>query len=528
MAGRTKRGKGAGPSVKRGSRVTRRGFNGWALGLAVGAPLAVAAQPPVHAPPPVDPFVLRESITDPRVRRFYARRGWSAAWTDDQAFALNLALDSAIRHGLDAEAFRPPKGGWGDPATREAGLTLAALAYAEALSRGIVDPATLHDIYTLERNTIDVVGGLDRALARGEVGAWLESLPPRDQEYQALSLAYMRAREEMQSPASLPVPGGASVGLGDYDARAPRVAQKLAERGFLDAPVGQDVKITEAMVAGLKQVQRGANLPVTGRLDAPTVAALNVGPAERAQKLVLNLERRRWLKRGPSATRIDVNTCGATFAYYEDGAVDWAGRTVCGSPKRATPNLGGAFSQLVVNPPWNVPAGIAAREILPRGMAYLRRAGYYITGGRVVQRPGPGSALGLVKFNMHNPYAIYLHDTPSKSLFAGFARHKSHGCVRVENAVDFARRLAAKSGVEAEFDADLATGQTQVVELGRAVPVRLLYHSVVVDEAGQPVFYDDPYGWDGRLSQALGLGPVAPAPKVAMAPIDELSLPLGP
>lgn len=529
MAARMKSGKGG--ATKRSGRakpVTRRGFNGWALGLAVAAPLAVAAQPPRQPPPAVDPFVLRQAVTDGRVRRFYARRGWTAAWTEDQAFALTMALDAAPRHGLDAEAFRPPQGGWGDPAAREAALTLTAIAYGEALSRGIIDPVSLYPIYTLERNTVDVVGGLDRALSRGQVANWLESLAPRDPEYLALSAAYLKVRDEMALPPSLAVTGGPEVGLDDYDGRVPRVAQKLVDRGFLAGPVGQEVKVTPALVEGLKRVQAAHALPITGRLDLATVAALNIDASDRARKLVLNMERRRWLSRDVPATRIDVNTCGATFAYIEDGGIDWAGRAVCGSPGRATPNLGGMFSNLVVNPPWNVPASIARREILPRGAGYLRRSGMYVTGGRVVQRPGPRSALGQVKFNMVNPYAIYLHDTPAKALFATRQRHKSHGCVRLENAVDFARHLATKTGRQDEFEADLASKQTRVVELGQAIPVRLLYHSVAIDDAGQAVFLDDPYGWDGKLSLALGLGPLRKPVKVEQATPEEGTAPLGP
>jgi murein L,D-transpeptidase YcbB/YkuD len=526
--GRDKRRGQAGTPPGRKGRATRRQFNGWALGLAVATPVAMAAQGPLRPPPPVDPFVLKQAATDARVRRFYSRRGWSAAWTEDQAFALNMALDGAIRHGLDAEAFRAPKGGYGDPASREAALTLTALAYGEALSRGIVDPASLHGIYTLERNTIDVVGGLDRALSRGEVASWLEALAPRDPEYMALSAAYVRARDEAALPLRPPVGPGPEIGLGAYDARVPRIAQKLIDRGFLQGPAGQEVTMTPAIVDGLKRVQMASGLPATGVLDALTVNALNIDPGDRARKLVLNLERRRWLKREVPDTRIDVNTCAAVFSYYDQGAVDWAGRAVCGSPGRPTPNLGGAFGDMVVNPPWNVPPSIAAREILPRGLAYLRRANMFLSGGRVVQRPGPRSALGQVKFNMQNPYAIYLHDTPEKSLFATFQRHKSHGCVRVENAVDFARHLSQRSGVQPEFEADLASGATRRVALAAPIPVRLLYHSVTLDEAGQPVFLDDAYGWDAKLSLAMGLGRLSRPVRMDAATPEEGTTPLGP
>jgi murein L,D-transpeptidase YcbB/YkuD len=124
--------------------------------------------------------------------------------------------------------------------------------------------------------------------------------------------------------------------------------------------------------------------------------------------------------------------------------------------------------------------------------------------GRIVQAPGPDSALGLVKLDLDNPHAIYLHDTPAKALFAEEERHASHGCVRVQDAVAFARMIAADQNKLADFDRALAAGDESAVTLPRAIPVRLLYHSAYV-ENGRVVFRPDPYGWDDRLAQALGL-----------------------
>ncbi len=221
--------------------------------------------------------------------------------------------------------------------------------------------------------------------------------------------------------------------------------------------------------------------------------------------MAVNLERRRWLARNPAPTRIDVNTAGTELTYYRNGAVAWSSRVVVGSPDNPTPALGESFKQLVVNPPWNVPDGIAKDEILPKGEGYLAANDMYVEEGRVVQRPGPKTALGLVKFDMQNRYAIYLHDTPSKSFFATARRHRSHGCVRVEKAVEFAQFLADESGVRDTFDAALASGETKVVPLGRDLPVRLLYHTVYVALDGRVMFADDAYGWDQKVGEALGI-----------------------
>ena len=221
----------------------------------------------------------------------------------------------------------------------------------------------------------------------------------------------------------------------------------------------------------------------------------------------MNLERRRWLARRPPATRIDVNIAAMRLTYRRDGEAAWSGRVVAGAPRNETPMLGDSFSQLVVNPPWYVPRSIATRELLPKGAAYLRSRRMSYQNGRLVQRPGPDSALGLVKFDMRNPYAIYLHDTPAKALFDASDRLRSHGCVRVEDAVAFARRLAEERGRADDFERALASGETQVVDLGEAIPVRLLYFTAVVGADGAVSFRHDAYGWDERLAGRLGLEP---------------------
>jgi murein L,D-transpeptidase YcbB/YkuD len=229
------------------------------------------------------------------------------------------------------------------------------------------------------------------------------------------------------------------------------------------------------------------------------------------------MERRRWLARALPPTRIDVNIASAELVYLRDGNEAWTSRAVAGSPEDPTPPIGGAFKQLVVNPPWNVPEGIAAEEILPKGPAYMAANDMYVDNGRVVQRPGPKAALGAVKFDMQNRWAIYLHDTPAKSVFASDQRHRSHGCVRVERAVEFARFLANERGVVSDFDTDLQSGETGTVQLKEEVPVRLLYHTAYVDKSGRLIFADDVYEWDDRLGQAMGLEPSRRRPTARMS-----------
>lgn len=336
-----------------------------------------------------------------------------------------------------------------DGLSEDEAVTVAALAYAKALASGFVDPHKIEHIFTLQRNDPDLAGGLSQALDHGGLQAWYASLPPQDAEYRTLSAAYLAALGQSGLPAA-PING---------------------------APVGS-----------------------------------SAAPSDRARQLAANLERRRWLTRAPPAHRIDVNTAGAFLGYFKPGAAQaWSTLTVVGRDDHPTPSIQASFHRLIANPPWRVPMDIAEKEIFPKGEAYMASQDMSVQDGRVVQAPGPKSALGLVKFDVEDPYDIYLHDTPSKSLFAASDRHRSHGCVRVKGAVDFARSLAAETGKADEFDQALASQDTREVDLGQSIGVRMLYHTAYLGPSGQVLLAPDVYGTDEQLATALGFAQQAAA-----------------
>jgi hypothetical protein len=170
--------------------------------------------------------------------------------------------------------------------------------------------------------------------------------------------------------------------------------------------------------------------------------------------------------------------------------------------RTATPQLGSPILRLVANPTWTVPRSIQRKEIAGKGASYLRRNNMVWKDGWIVQQPGPKNALGLVKFDMQNEHSIYLHDTPAKALFAEVQRQRSHGCVRVEDALGFAEMLA-RQGVYAEWHRALATGKESYVTLPR--PCRSVCST-------RPCYSTDrasrwcvpPYGWNDRVASALG------------------------
>lgn len=480
-------------------------------------------------PSQVTPEALQAAVTDERVKAFYQARNWQPAWNSETAPGLVDAIQSgAVRHGLGPRLFLADVEAANDPAKREAGLSLAAIAYAEALARGRVDPSKLWEVYELPRPDAKVAEGLNQALEQGQLAAWFDGLAPQDAEYKLLSQAYVKAARAATNQAQ-PLAGGATIAPGASDPRIPAIAARLRETGYLAAEAaapenraaaekgksagkqeapqkGQSApaRYTPEMIAAVRRLQEDHGIEPSGRIDEETFARLSGGALEQARRIAVNMERRRWLPREAAPTRIDVNTAAAELTYWRDGAVADRRRVVVGDAGHETPALRSPMFRLVANPTWTVPESIAEEELIPKGEAYLRRNNMSRKDGMIVQESGPKNSLGLVKFDMQNDHAIYLHDTPAKGLFASDERHASHGCVRVQDALGFAAMIAKQEGVEEEWNKARATGEETFVPLPRKIPVRLLYHTVYAD-GGRLRFRGDPYEWDEDVAEALGL-----------------------
>jgi murein L,D-transpeptidase YcbB/YkuD len=221
------------------------------------------------------------------------------------------------------------------------------------------------------------------------------------------------------------------------------------------------------------------------------------------------MERLRWLEREPPATRIDVNTAATFLDYWRDGRHIDHRKVGAGEPDKQTPQIEAPFSQLVATPKWRVPDSIAAKELATKSSGWLQANNFSVENGHYVQESGPKNSLGLVKFDMQDSQQIYMHDTPAKALFEMPERHRSHGCVRVENALDFAALLTNEDNVFDQFRDALSSGEEKWVKLKTEIPVRLLYHTAFFAGA-RVLFRPDVYGWDYVVAMALGLVRGAP------------------
>jgi L,D-transpeptidase YcbB len=445
---------------------------------------------------------LQSTITDPQARAFYQARQWKDAWDKRAEKQLLEIIGGAPSNGLKPDLFLKeplPK----DPAAREAALTGAALRYASALARGYADPKKISAVYTIPRPNPDIAKGLADALAKNDLADWYASLPPQTEEYRALSEAHLAYLKQAAQVRLQPIAAGKPIKPGKRDARVPAIAASLQALGYLPATAAPQ-RYDHSMVTAVKELQADWRIKPDGVIGETTLDAINLGPAGFARQIAINMERLRWLERTPPTTRVDVNTAATFLDYWRDGERIDHRNVVAGEPDKQTPQLQASFAQLVANPKWRVPDSIAAKELATKGPGWLQENNFVIENGRYVQQSGDKNSLGLVKFDMNDPQQIYMHDTPAKALFGLPERHRSHGCVRVENALQFATMLTTHDDVFDKFQEAMLSGEEKWVKLKTQIPVRLLYHTAFVED-GRVQFRPDVYGWDDDVAAALGL-----------------------
>jgi murein L,D-transpeptidase YcbB/YkuD len=419
------------------------------------------------------------------------------ALTPDQRTAIVAALDQAPSHGLPAIA---PSSS--DPALRDQLIAYAAWQYG-----GRTSPRELHNEWGVQPPAPPDPAEMAGAAAARRLDGWIAALPPAHSGYaqlRELRRRYQRLADVGGWPA---LPLGETLRQGDAGERVSLLRRRLAMEGFRAAPDAAPDAFGAGLAAAVLNFQDAHGLEPDAVVGPATLRELNVTAQARLAQIDLNLERWRWLPRELPAERIEVNIAAAEAIYFVDNAPALTMRVVVADPGHHTPQFYSAVAAVVFNPPWNVPDSIARNEILPRAAAdpgYLARNNFSYFGGRLVQAPGPESALGLFKFDFPSPYGVYLHDTPGKTAFARTDRFLSHGCVRLEKPRELAELLMARQGVgRAQIDGYIAGRSTLRVDLQRPVPLFMTYRTAEGGADGTAVFWPDAYGWDARLAEAL-------------------------
>ena len=498
--------------------------------LAVGS---AAASPLVT---PLQQAVARAAADDAAIAAFYRARDFAPVWmgagAGDRRAAFLWALDQADDHGLptaryDADTIRAEFAAASDAPARgtlEVAMTRRFLRYAQDVSSGILEPKKIDQTIVLDIPKRDWLEQMT-AFTEGDPYALVQGLWPTSPAYTRLLREKLRL-EEMAVAGGWGAPvSGDTLARSDEGPGVVALRNRLIRMGYLRRSA---VSAFDAqMEAAVRAFQVDHGLTPDGEAGTATLAAINVSLEDRIGQILVGLERQRWMNKTLEPRHVLVNLAEQHAYVVDDGKVTFDTVVVVGAdtPDRRTPEFSDTMTHMVINPYWHVPRSITVNEYLPalkRGGA--RHLEIYSRRGRVnrnainfsnytasnfpfslKQPPGPRNALGRVKFMFPNRYNIYLHDTPSRSLFARDLRTFSHGCVRVGEPLELAYHLLAPQEADARetFARHRQSGQERRVNLDQPIGVHLVYWSAWVTPTGRANYRGDPYGRDTKVLRAL-------------------------
>ncbi|HUV32883.1 MAG TPA: L,D-transpeptidase family protein [Devosiaceae bacterium] len=453
---------------------------------AEGAGPADAAAPSVaEEPKPAHPVVavIRDKLKDPALRKgaaaadlaalevFYAERTEPPIWITGMGFsaraqALIAEIQKAGEWGLPAEAFDLPPASHlpataEEQAIDELKLDLAALKYARFARGGRLTPARVSPLFDQKSNLVDPKMVLIELAGAASPGAYLVSLQPKHDQFEGLRQVLLKA-------------------------------------------------VAASKAKGRKSSSDGA-----------------------IQRLIVNMERWRWMPPSLGSYYVWNNIPAFSTRVVKGGKSIYVEKAIVGQVKYATPIFSADMRSIVFNPDWTVPETIKIEDLQPRlrqmrdgvpDTSVLRDNQLTVSyRGRPVdaetvdwqranilsytftQAPGPDNVLGSLKFNFPNRHAVYMHDTVQPELFKQTVRTLSHGCIRVHQPDRLALVLLAedKGWTEQQVKDQLARGRNSGIVLSRPVPVHLTYFTVAFDGIGKMRTYDDVYGLDKKMAEAL-------------------------
>jgi murein L,D-transpeptidase YcbB/YkuD len=501
------------------------------------------------------------------ISKIYEENGYRLLWSDgvkptQQALALLQELRAAGERGLEPEDYpgnqlayllvdlidskHAEVEQW---AVFDASLSLAGIRFLSDLHYGRIDPSTVGHNLTVERVRLDIPKTLAHLATAVNVPIAVDALEPQFSHYALLKrqLARYRTLAHETGLNTLPPLPTKSVKPGETYAGAPQLKMLLLALGDLHASAAdadhepqtqtQSQTLTPDLVAAIKNFQSRHGEKTDGVLGAATFAELTKPLSDRVTQIELTMERWRWMPSELITAPIIVNIPQFRLFAFESTADSEAHikqmNVIVGKAFEATqtPVFTADMTYLVFRPYWEVPYSIALKEIVPGARTNPASIGKHrmeIVRGygdgatvmpntaenvelvakgtlRLRQIPGPNNSLGLVKFMFPNPYNVYLHSTPAQALFAESRRDFSHGCVRVSDPVGLAEYVLRDSPewTREKILAAMNGQKPLTVTLKNPIRVFIVYGTALATEDGNVLFFDDIYGHDQRLKDAL-------------------------
>ena len=415
-------------------------------------------------------------------------------------------------------------------------LSVGLLRNISDLHIGKVNPRNLAFGFDIDPKKYDLAALVADAIRDDRIQQAVAEAEPHYGENGLLKDALARYKSLAKDRSVGPVQISPPVRPGTPLATAPQLARWLVALGDLTAiPDPLPAAYQGALVDGVKHFQARHGLSPDGVIGTPTAQALSVSAAQRVRQIEFALERLRWIPPLEQGRVVFVNIPAFELLAFDDVAATQGPalrmKIVVGRAVRTqTPVFTGVMKSIVFAPYWNVPSSIARKEILPKlrsNPGYLAAQDMEIVSdgtplapsagniakvasgaAQIRQRPGPKNALGHVKFLFPNHNNVYLHDTPTQSVFDKTRRDFSHGCIRLSQPAALAKWVLRDEG---GWDADrvakeMARTTEMAVPLRKPVPVVIFYTTAVARRDGTISFYDDLYGHDKALEQALAAG----------------------
>lgn len=485
--------------------------------------------------------IMGEDISD-QTRLFYKQNSNVAVWypNGEMSKAAEVALEilkNADEEGLDPADYKIEKVDYSqsDWIEHEVLLTQTMLKYINDVRVGRVDPTHVARFIKVVSPPTRPVELLTEALKDSDHFHLLREMGPDIEDYQNLKKLLKKYRELYRKYPSMPeikIKGKVKkIKVGSSDPSIPNLKKILHILGYLKSYTTNSLYDVQTEKA-LKTFQDYHNLEIDGYLGEQTVKTLNWSLEKQIQKIIVNMERLRWLPDHLGNRFIMVNVGGYEVLAVHDGKVEHRIKAIVGQTSRQTPLFYATLKNIIVNPSWGVPHSILVRDKLRRIIndpGYLAKAGFtvYDHSGRRMdpysvnweseggsmhlrQSPGAHNALGRLKFNIENPYTVYLHGTPLDKLFKKQTRNFSSGCIRLEKPTVLAAWvLKDVNGWDVDDIAGkIKQGRTRTVPIPVNLPVYFTYMTVWVDNndpTKQAHFSPDAYKLDATLIEELGV-----------------------
>ncbi|MBD3671009.1 MAG: L,D-transpeptidase family protein [Gammaproteobacteria bacterium] len=496
---------------------------------------------------PVELEVAGRKLSQLKLRQLYARHDYRPIWVNDSGPNLNATsfrrcLKNSAREGLNPNDYRLTelekywKSRTPEHLTRlELLLTDIYFEYASHMHGGRVVPQAVDKDWFLTREEIDPVDLLQKADMDEVLCHTIFQLRPQHPQYQRLRSKLALYREIEASGGWPFIAQGELIKPGMEHEQVPLIRKRLSISGDYENGESDSLVFDEPLSEAVKRFQIRHGIYTDGMVGNETREAMSIPVVKRIAQIIVNLERWRWVPRKLGFRYIVVNAAGYELEVVEDEQPVLDMRVVVGKRERPTPVFNSDLMFVDMNPIWNVPRTIAVEDILPRlkrDPGYAQKQGIEVLRGwgenekkvnpyqidwswynekhlpfHFRQPPGPDNPLGRVRFLFPNSHDIYLHDTNHQELFANPERNFSSGCIRVQRPLTLARYLL-KDDTTWTLDKivrQINTGDYRRVQLGRTLPVYILYMTAWVDEDGAISFYKDAYGRDRELLYELGI-----------------------